>query len=481
MAFFAFMGVMHYTYFSSDFLQTLVAGPAAIAQDAAIEVPQDFERPEEPFEERLPMGYLKDLEWEKRLKSMTRLTVNQSVEYDDNIFNQSGNEKVSDLIFTTRAEVNVNLISVENPHLPNLLKEGGFNLGVTYLVIYDFFSRNRDLNEKDQIFAFDFQLPAIEIPIAEKRFGRKLELTVTENFHPEEFTNNLIKDRENRQLRFVNDFSAVLTYALNRKVSFSFPYVNRLIRYKDSRLKDSNSLSHTFSPTLSYVLTPKTSVFSGARFEMVQFQQGSSNHRTLTLDAGLFKEMTAKINVGFSGGYQVRIPNEETSLDQESNNLKTVFFDAFYNQRISRKTAVRIEARNEITDTLSRFENFSGARSIQEAVEQGNPSVIQTTWNAEMNHALTEKTALYARGNVVRDQQENLERGDFLYSLGMGLSYRLRHNISLNLDYRHTSRNSDVSEDDFKDNLFTLSLTYQIGGGDALIHIRRGGKAFVEE
>ena len=90
---------------------------------------------------------------------------------------------------------------------------------------------------------------------------------------------------------------------------------------------------------------------------------------------------------------------------------------------------------------------------------------------------LTEKISLYSRGELVSERQENPSQTDLLYSLGMGLSYQLRYNLSLHFDYRYTLRNSDVSEDDFSDNLFTISLNYTIGGGEGLLNIRRGGKA----
>ena len=229
----------------------------SIFMDAPREIPVKdiFERTDAPLNERLVMKYIRQVELERRLKKIVRFTASQSAGYDSNVFESSGNDqnnnKKSDLVYTTRAEINVNLIKIENPHLPDFFKEGGFNLGLTYLWVYDSYHRNKDLNDKDHIFGLDLRLPTLQTPLVRRGLGRKLEVTMREDFHPEEFTNVSFTTERDRELRFVNDFSTVLVYPITHKTFFSLPYINQFIRYKDSELKDFNSMSHTFAPTLS--------------------------------------------------------------------------------------------------------------------------------------------------------------------------------------------------------------------------------------
>ncbi|HXV28120.1 MAG TPA: outer membrane beta-barrel protein, partial [bacterium] len=376
-----------------------------------------------------------------------------------------------------------NLLHIESPHLPDFFKEGGgFNVGLTYVFVYDSYRKNDDLNDRDDIFGLDISLPTLEVPFLRRGIGRKLEITISDDFHPEEYSNIAINNREDRTLRFTNDFSTVLVYPVNRKTFLALPYLNQFIRYKDSELKDFNSMSHTFAPTISYYMTEKTSFFVGGRYGIYQFEDDANNFKTFTLQAGIFKVLTPKVNLGFSGGYQVRTfkrnnpsldKNDETSDDS----LGSFVFDFFYNQRISRKTNFRFSAGSGITDTLSTIGSLSSSRTLQENIDQGNPSVIQGTLRAELTHALTEKISLYGRGEAITEKQENPDNTNVLYTFDSGLTYRLRYNLSLNFNYRYSIRNSDNSDNNFGDNLFTISLDYGIGGGEGLINIRRGGKA----
>ncbi len=443
-----------------------------------------FQRTESPLNERLQMKYIRQTEMKKRLKDLVRISLRQSAEYDDNISRQSDAEKKADIIYTTEAEFHLNLLKIEPPDWLGFFKDGSFNLGLTYLFVYDSYRRNEDLNDKDDIFGFDIDVPTFQLPFFQRGIGRKIEITVSDNMHPEEFTNDLIEDRGKRQFRFTNDFNAVLSYPITRKALFSFPYLNRIIRYRDSELKSFSSMSHNFAPTFSYALTPKTSFFVGGRYGIFQFQDDTDNYNTFSLQGGIFKTLTAKVNVGFSAGYQVRTFNnrrvslENTGNDSGSDRLGSAIFEFLYNHRISRKTNFRIEAGNGITDSLSTLGSLSGTRSVQEVINEGNPSVIRMTLSAQLDHSLTEKISVFTRGEVISERGGDQSRNDLLYSWETGFSYRLRHNLSLNLDYQYTLRNSDFSNDDFGNNLLTLSLDYDLGGGESLVNVRRGGKAF---
>lgn len=429
---------------------------------------------EAPPLERLPLKHARELQ-EKKWREIVQFSFSQGVSFDDNLSRTSGGEKESDIIFSTRAGVTANLLRIESPRLPRFLRQGGFNLGVSYFFAYDSYSNNSDLTDADQILGLNLQLPSLELPLS-KWFGRKSRITISDNLHPEEFTNNVIVDRD-RRLRFVNDFGVVYTYPLTWKTFFSLPYSNHFVWYKDSELRDFNSITQSITPTISFVLTPKTSFFVSGGYSLVHFQRSTDNFNDLSFRAGVFKKITEKVNLGFSSGYQMRRFDQRNTGNQ-TEGAYTV--DAFYDQQITRRTSLRIEADANITETLTAATNFSGARDIGEFIQEGNPTVTRRTLSARISHALTPKVSLYGLGQMVDENESSQDRQDRLHLLGGGASYQIRHNVSLHADYRFTTRDSSTENNDFTNNLLTISVSFGLGGGEALVDIRRGGKAYLE-
>lgn len=90
----------------------------------------------------------------------------------------------------------------------------------------------------------------------------------------------------------------------------------------------------------------------------------------------------------------------------------------------------------------------------------GEPAsgILRTGVTLEVQHELRRNIILFGNAGYTRDDFEGVNRTDDIYVAGAGIEYLINRNISLDLDYRFSKRDSD-DDADFDRNIVTLGIT----------------------
>ena len=419
--------------------------------------PPSLNQRDKPLNERLAYDYVEPKSdasetIERRLSGF----LSQSVEYDDNLFLQPRGQEESDVIFNSAAGVRWGIINKERPI-------GRLRLALSYFINYRTFVRHSRLNGFNQVLGIDLDAPLRKV------LGKKLSLTVEERFRPEpliifdESSRDRGRRRARRQYRLVNDLSATLSYPVTGKTTVSVPYRNTYVHYLDKELHEFNFMRHSIGVRLTHDITPKTSVYGEGTVAYTHYNSSINDTIDYTARTGLNKEITQKIHVDLSAGYQYRRFVKKRGATQ------TYIFDGTYNHAISYKTRFNLNIFRAITETLSVADDFTGIRTVGESLRDRNPTIITTGGNALLNHFLAPRFSVYGGGGVIYTTENPGERKDWLYIARSGAAYYLRRNLTLNFDYIFTLRDSNISDSDYIRNRFILSINYGFGRGGTFV------------
>jgi hypothetical protein len=381
-----------------------------------------------------------------RTKEHLNIRFRQSVEYDDNISQAPRGREESDVVLSTNGGVRLVLVKKRGARLLN-----DFELGVSYLMNYDSFVSHSELSHFDHIVAPDLRLHSI-------LYERRARLTLHEVFQPELFT---IEDVDRRRARrLVNGLGITLDYPLTGVTGLAVPYRNTLIKYIDKELQEFDSMRNSVTPRITYRATEKTSYFIQGELGDNRFRNHVDDSQDYAVRAGIHKQITMKTSLDVSGGYHYR-----HFLRGDQADVQGYVFNIFYNQVISPKARLNLDANRSISQTFSPSGVSVGTRGIPESVSGGNPTFVSTSFGGRFTHFLSPRTSFISNGRIIYDEDEQGSRKNLFYLARVGLAYYLRRNLTCNLDYIFTARNSDLSTSDFNRNRFVFSINYSFGEG----------------
>ena len=108
--------------------------------------------------------------------------------------------------------------------------------------------------------------------------------------------------------------------------------------------------------------------------------------------------------------------------------------------------------------------NFSGSRTIQEAVNISASSYIATTIAARIDHELLRNVILSAYGSYADDSYQQAARSDKLAGFGASATYLMNQHIGLRLayDFSKLSSSGTAKVPSYDDNRLVLSFTFQL-------------------
>src|SRR5262249_49969235 len=101
-------------------------------------------------------------------------------------------------------------------------------------------------------------------------------------------------------------------------------------------------------------------------------------------------------------------------------------------------------------------------RTIEETTINTSTAYILSTYGLELQHALTRRWLISARGDYDRYDYRGVgspQERDNLWMLGAGSKYYLGRHLTASLDYEFRTRNSNVSGADFNRNLVMARLS----------------------
>jgi len=79
-----------------------------------------------------------------------------------------------------------------------------------------------------------------------------------------------------------------------------------------------------------------------------------------------------------------------------------------------------------------------------------------------VTHELRRNVLLNANAGYVRDDFQGVTRTDNIFNAGLGASYLINRNFSLNATYEFTTRNSDADGDEFTRNIVLVGITAKL-------------------
>ncbi len=87
---------------------------------------------------------------------------------------------------------------------------------------------------------------------------------------------------------------------------------------------------------------------------------------------------------------------------------------------------------------------------------------LQNTVGIDVTHELLRNVLLNANAGYIREDFQGVSRTDNIFNAGVGASYLLNRNWSLNATYEFTTRNSDANGDEFTRSLVLLGVTAKL-------------------
>jgi hypothetical protein len=109
---------------------------------------------------------------------------------------------------------------------------------------------------------------------------------------------------------------------------------------------------------------------------------------------------------------------------------------------------------------------FNAGSEIKETTVEvnGEPASgdFENTVGIDVTHELLRNVLLNANAAYIRDDFQGVSRTDNIFNAGLGASYLLNRNWSLNATYDFTTRNSDSSGDEFTRNTILVGLTAKL-------------------
>lgn len=389
--------------------------------------PKDIFQKTDPLPEFwLPMKYQRKLDFQKKINGLINFSISQIAIYDDNVLLASKGSEQADYIYSAFYGLNFNLI---DKNFSKIL--GRFRLGVSYLVAYDYYMKNRNLNNFNNFVGVN--LDSDSDPFFKD--GR-LRLSMSESLAPDRFVNPAASTESSDQsFRWVNDFNLTATYMVTGKTDFELPYNNTYIRYQDKAAQNFNSMRQQISPTIRYAWRPKTQFNIGADLAKTTFQQSINNSNDYVFRGGINQGFGLKKYFNFSGGVQFHNTPEQGSKSHGFN------FAGTYHHSFSQQTVMDLVATRSITTTLTSLDQQDVTQTVSQAVESGNPTYTTTNFNLSATHFWSPKWYSDFDAGVIYNNQDSPQTKQTLYQASAGLGFVIRKGLTINLTYLFTKSN----------------------------------------
>lgn len=192
---------------------------------------------------------------------------------------------------------------------------------------------------------------------------------------------------------------------------------------------------------VGYAPTPNSRAFVRGTYTDVEYDENEAglvrDSDGFEIAVGAASDITSNINAEGYVSYLNR-DFDDVSFDE----IDTVGFGGSVLWRATRLTS--IEGKLD--------------RRIRETTVTGASSVLQTGFNAELQHELTRSVRLKANAGYIFSEFEDTNREDDNYRVGVGAEYAVNRHLSAGADYQFRTRNSNNPGSDFDRNIFLLSL-----------------------
>ncbi len=203
-----------------------------------------------------------------------------------------------------------------------------------------------------------------------------------------------------------------------------------------------------FVGTFYYRIAPKTRLLFQADFANADYLNRDSFGRNQSNDsyhllAGVTWEATAKTSGTFKIGSRNTDYSDPTFGDQSGLALS---LDATWKPNTYTKLTV------------------GASQDTQASAQQGTNGFERRDLHVDLAHAITPRTLITASALYGKDSLDSTPgREDKRFGYGLGVTYSLRRNLDVGVQFRSEERDSDNNAFDYKTRIFLISLTTRFG------------------
>jgi hypothetical protein len=295
-----------------------------------------------------------------------------------------------------------------------------------------------------------------------------LKVNITNSFKPDssfvqgERTDLKTTDGKN-VLTYANGTNINVEYKHSSKTSLTYSYENSLFYFPKTDNVDADnslqsSMTHTFSPKLTYRIKPKTSIFLEHKYGILDFYKGGLGTHENVVNAGVSGKIFSNIGISVAAGYNY--------LEFMKSNAPAI--GGFnYSVGVSKKILPKVRATLSTTRMTNReydtilyetnkfVKNFYGMNLSWRVSPKVNV-------DAEASAGYTDREGFITRADL--DNPTNRyrrPREDQLYKLGLRLTWDPRPYFSLMLGYEYVNANSSFKDFEYYSHKFATSFSYK--------------------
>ncbi len=237
------------------------------------------------------------------------------------------------------------------------------------------------------------------------------------------------------------------TYQLARRWFSVSSYTFRLVRYDDaSTAAFEDRAENTFSEEIHFRWTRTTTVFGSYRFELIDYVTAPRDSMTHFLLVGVDQNLTRKLNVHLVGGATAR------SYSAAGNSVDP-HFEASLDYALGRHSSL----------------SWTGSYSIEESAE--STAVASNTFRTGLrfSHAFTARISSDLTFDYNHDENQTVDASGNLmdassptdaFIVSLGVSYRVRRDLSLNLRFEHSESASGQVNNSYARNRYSCGVSF---------------------
>lgn len=255
---------------------------------------------------------------------------------------------------------------------------------------------------------------------------------------------------------FIRDYTAnlvntALEYTTTDRYTLNFDYTNFLLAYDDEN-DWLNRSDNSFTLSLSYHFTPKTSLLAEYSQALVSYEEQEVNDSSNTfIYAGLNWKGSSRISLAAKGGYQTK----EFSNSEEAD-TGTFSMEAVFDYLISDKTKISFSMYKALEETNTLGER--GMDTLAAKLRYAQQFSYRLRGGCELHYELND----HAEFSDSEQFPAGEPRKDTTYAVSPSIEYLFRDWLTAELAYAYENRDSSDNSYNYSTQTIILSLNFAL-------------------
>lgn len=386
-------------------------------------------------------------------------------------------------LFGSRLDAEDDFIVSYSPTIGVGKKVGKKYVTLFYNLSYDQYTRHEEENRLRHGISSDTSWNFEIFPF---RTGKKLQIYVKDSLVPDVSLNladagTTSGGGRKAVVTLTNSFSLELVYPVSPRTNLSYTQGWDALIFDASTVASSpavvttttdtttptepidslNSNTYTFTPKVSYAVTPKLDVYTRYTHEIAVYQDPRLDYDSDTLAVGIAGRINSKTSLSIDLGQK----SKQRSIMASIPATESFIYKAALVRRLTPKISANIYTTHDLTDSLGSFLTGLGGDETTEDIYG-----IKLTWkpSAYMSWGLGGSVVLReaAREQTLPDLDNpsaiyTRAKADEIYKWDLTWTYRPRHYLSFLVSYKFLNKNSSFKDFEYEDNQLSSTVRMQ--------------------